>query len=157
MENQVKPRYDGKGTEFGLRHRDLGSGFLMMDIDRLHAAIEMDVKLQRENEMFLEYRAVNGISYAAMYELKHHQTKFSEQALDMSLFVNKVRLDICKRLGCRCFVVFATNGKQPFSFYELFEDRAILVGVLDYHNGGAAEAWQAFYREVLRIGKQGNF
>jgi hypothetical protein len=156
MSNGVKPRYDGAGTEFGLRHRDLGPGFLMMDIDRLHAAIDIDVKLQRENEMFIEYRSVNGISYLAMYELKHARTFHSEKALDMELLANQVRFDICKRLDCRCFVVFATNGKQPFSFYELFEDRSDHVGVLEYSEGNAAEAWKAFYRDVLKIGRYGN-
>jgi len=69
--NKVKPRFDGKGTEFGLMHRDLGPGFLMFDIDRMSAVLEVNLELKRENEAFVEYRQYgNAINFIAMFEVK---------------------------------------------------------------------------------------
>ena len=152
--NGAKPRYDGKGTEFGLMHRDLGPGFLMFDIDRLSAVIEVNLELKRENEGFVEYRhTCDGINFVAMFEVKAHKTKYSLEALDLSKSNSLARAEIARRLECRLFVVFGTNGKQPFEFFELFDNGFILAGTLEYDESNRMEQVKKFWNETLRIEK----
>lgn len=155
--NGVKPRYDGGGTEFGLMHRDLGPGFLMFDIDRMSATIGVGLELKRENEAFVEYRytPVSGIRYVAMMEVKHSHTPYSAEALDLSKVNSIVRADMARRLQCRLFVVYATNGKNPFTFYEYDdnENEFYQIGILDYTEKTRTERVKSFWNDVLRISR----
>ncbi len=155
-ETNVKPRYDGKGTEFGLMHRQLGPGYLMFDIDRMFATVQMDLALKKEDEGWVEYRVRNdAVTFIAMMELKKHRTEHSEKALDSKEANSRARLEIARRLGCRLFVVFGTNGRQPFDFYEVntSDGEAIHVGTLCYENGNGTQAWRDFWSDTLRISK----
>jgi len=154
LPNGVKPRFDNGGSEFGLMHRGLGPGYLMFDIDRMYANVEVEISLRREDEGFVEYRRhKNSIEFVAMMEVKKHRTSNSEQALNKDNTNSLARIEIARRLGCRLFVVFATNGRQPFTFYEIDTESGdyIEVGTLDYENGNRDECVKAFWRDVLQI------
>lgn len=152
--NGVKPRFDGKGSEFGFIHRALGCGYLMFDVDRLSAIVEMDLELRRENEGFVEYRqSGRSVRFVALFEIKQQKTAHSLKALDNEESSSMARNEMARLLGCRLFVVFASEGKAPFEFWELdhcsreYEQ----VGVLDYEPGLHAAAIQTFWRDVLKI------
>lgn len=152
-QNGVKPRYDGKGTEFGMMHRDLGPGYLMFDIDAMTARLSMDITMRRENEGFVEYRRRrNGIEFIAMFEVKASRTTRALEALDPNAANSMARLEMARKLNCRLFVVFGTNGVQPFTFYEVNTTTgdAEEVGTLDY-NGDRTKAAIDFWRDVLQI------
>ena len=54
-----------------------------------------------------------------------------------------------EKLGCRYFFVIATNGKQPFGFYEIFYSFEIKDwGVLDYKNTNKAESVLDFWEKI---------
>lgn len=153
-ENGAKPRYDGKGTEFGLMHRDLGPGYLMFDIDRLSAILEVKMELKRENECFIEHRLESdGVRFVAMFEVKHHKTQFSLEALNPIKSNTIVRGEIARRLGCRLFIVFASNGKQPFEFYEQVGNESYYIGTLAYQLNERQDAVKEFWTNVLGIDK----
>ena len=156
--NKVKPRYDGKGSEFGAMHRDLGPGMLMFDIDRLSGktSIDIDFELRRENEGFVEYRINNEtVKFIALFEIKAHKTTRSLEALDLSQANSRARAAMAKLLRCRLFVVFATKGKQPFEFYEIDTNanKARKVGILSYDNNNRQEQCQTFWHEILGIAR----
>jgi hypothetical protein len=152
--NGVKPRFDGKGSEFGLMHRDIGPGYLMFDIDRLSANVQVDLELRRENEGWVEYRQ-NGktIHFVALFEVKKQKTEHTKKALNNEESSTLARNEIARRLECRLFVVFATNGKAPFEFWELdaLSEKYEVVGVLNYSAEERASAAQRFWRDVLKI------
>lgn len=60
---------------------------------------------------------------------------------------------MCKLLGARNFVVFQTNGKKPFFFYEIdvVTKEVISENTLDYDDDRKKEAWLNFWRNVLKI------
>lgn len=152
--NGAKPRYDGNGTEFGLAHRDLGPGYLMLDIDRLSAKVEMDLEIRRENEGFIEYRRVmDRIVFVALFEVKAVKTEYSQAALNPRETNSLARLEIARRLGSRLFVVFATRGGPPFEYWEINTDTgdACKCGVLNYTSVDRAERIRKFWRDVLHI------
>lgn len=152
--NGVKPRYDGGGTEFGLMHRDLGPGYLMFDIDRMTAQLELQMEMKRENEGWVEFRRrANRIDFVAMFEVKKQRTIHSEKALDPGEANSLARLEMARRMQCRLFVVFATNGRQPFDFYEIDLDtgEAKFRGALDYATEDRVQRCRVFWRDVLGI------
>jgi len=152
--NGVKPRYDGGGTEFGLMHRDLGPGYLMFDIDRMTAQVDLQMEMRRENEGFVEFRRrASRIDFVAMFEVKKQRTVHSEKALDPDEANSLARLEMARRMQCRLFVVFATNGRQPFDFYEidLATGCADYCGTLDYASDNREVRCRTFWRDVLNI------
>jgi hypothetical protein len=152
--NGVKPRFDGGGSEFGLMHRDLPPGYLMFDIDRMTAQLELTMEMRRENEGFVEYRRrANRITFVAMFEVKRHLTQYSEKALDINEANSLARLEMARLLGCRLFVVFATKGQQPFDFYEIdtVAGDPVFVGTLDYSGSDRIERCKLFWSDVLGI------
>lgn len=152
--NGVKPRYDGGGTEFGLMHRDLGPGYLMFDIDRMTAQLELQMEMKRENEGWVEFRRyASRVDFVAMFEVKKHRTIHSEKALDPDEANSLARLEMARKMGCRLFVVFATNGRQPFDFYEIDTEtgEAGYRGTLDYSTDNRANQCRLFWRDVLGI------
>lgn len=158
--NGVKPRYDGGGTEFGKMHRDLGPGYLLFDIDRLSVKLEEQLELRKENEGFIEYRLYsNHITFIAMFELKAQWTPNSKMAIDTNQASSIARAEIAKRLSydqdqpCRLFVVFGTNGRQPFEFYEFMNNEFVFVGTLDYLQDNRQEKVKLFWNDTLGISK----
>lgn len=153
--NGVKPRRDGGGSEFGLMHRDLGPGYLMFDIDRMTARLSVDLELKRADTGFIEYRRNNGIEFVAIFEIKHTKIGLAMEALDVDNSNTMAQIEMARRLGARLFSVFATNGHQPFEFYEYlpFSRQFELVDVLDYDKANRVERVQAFWHDILRISK----
>lgn len=155
--NGAKLRFDGGGTEFGFMHRDLGSGYLMFDVDRLHVKVEEFLKLRNENECFVEYRDTGerekGVQFIAMFEVKHKRSHYTLKALDPENSVSYARLCMAQKLGCRLFVVYASGGRQPFDFWEIdtTDGGASLVGTLEYNKADRRESVQQFWKEVLEI------
>lgn len=155
--NGVKPRYDSGGTEFGLMHRDLGPGYLMFDIDRMSAQLELSLEMRRENEGWIEYRrTAKRTTFVALFEVKHCRSQFSEQALNPDDPNSMARFEMAKKLGCRLFIVFATNGRSPFHFYEvsMLTGEPMEVGILNYTPDNRMSQCQAFWREVLGITRE---
>lgn len=154
--NGTKPRYDGGGTEFGLMHRDLGPGYLMFDIDRMSAQLDLSLEMRRENEGWIEYRRIaTRIAFVALFEVKHSRTQYSEQALNPSEPNSMARFEMAKRLDCRLFVVFATRGQPPFEFYEIDKGSGepFHVGTLDYTANDRMASCRAFWRDMLGIAR----
>jgi len=156
--NGVKPRYDGGGSEFGSMHRDLGPGMYMFDIDRLsgNMSTDIDFELRRENEGFVEYRIKSQVvKFVALFEIKAHKTKHALEALDSSNANSRARSAMAQMLKCRLFVVYATNGKQPFEFYEINTEtgEAQSLGALSYDVESRQNECQRFWRDVLGIAR----
>ena len=149
----VKPRYDGGGSEFGLVHRKLGPGYLMFDVDRMSACMSIDLELKRADTGFVEYRRNNGIQFIAVFEIKYKKIGRAMEALDTENSNTMAQIEMAKRLEARLFSVFATNGKQPFEFWEYLPaaDSFEMVGVLDYDGTNRTESVQVFWRDVLHI------
>jgi len=152
--NGAKPRFDNGGSEFGLMHRDLGPGFLMFDVDRMSAIVEIELELRRENEGFVEFRRnQNGIQFVAMFEIKHKRTPYSEDVLNPSNTNSMARLEMARRLGARLFIVFATDGQPPFDFYEIDtttgEHR--FAGKLNYSKSNRSDTCKEFWQTVLKV------
>lgn len=158
--NGTKPRYDNGGTEFGAMHRDLGPGYLMFDIDRMTVRIDEILELKKEEEGFVEYRLYsNKITFVSIIELKKRYTEQSSKALDLTEANSLARAEICNRLSigqdkrCRLFVVYATDGQQPFDFYEYIEDSFVFVGRLTYSREDRQIKVKEFWSNVLCIEK----
>lgn len=151
--NGVKPRYDGGGTEFGLMHRDLGPGYLMFDVDRMSAVMEVNLELKRENQAFIEYRQTDGIRFVAMFEYKHTKTPYSLDAIDSTKSSTMARNEMARLLGCRLFVVYASDGRPPLEFWEYIPDTGeyILAGVLSYTENNRTEQVKEFWNNALGI------
>ena len=113
----TKPRFDGGGSLFGELHRELPSGTCMMDIDRMFVTVESELWLKRENVAFVEYRhAKECIKFTAVFETKH---KYTETAFDLEISANRARMEMARKLDCRLFVVFYSDGAVPLEFYEI--------------------------------------
>jgi hypothetical protein len=154
--NGVKPRYDGRGSEFGLIHRDLGPKYLMFDIDGLTATVETELKIRRQDEGFVEYRYDGKkVDFIALFEIKAHKTKYSIKAIDPCEINSIAKIEMARRLGARLFVGFGTNGKQPFDFYEIniTTGQPCLVGTLNYKSDNRISKVKSFWSDILRIVK----
>jgi hypothetical protein len=151
--NGVKPRFDNGGSEFGLAHRDLGAGYLMFDIDRMSAVIEVDLELKRKETGFVEYRNNKGIMFIALFEIKAKKTEYSLQAMNPLISNTMATIEMARKLECRLFVVYGTENKQPFEFYEYFPDKNefIYSGTLDYNSDNRTENIKEFWTNVLNI------
>jgi hypothetical protein len=153
-ENGVKPRYDNGGSEFGLMHRDLGPGYLMFDIDRLSAVMEVNLELKRCNTGFVEYRHNNSIDFVALFEIKAKKTPYSLEAINPKKSSTAATIEMAKKLECRLFVVYGDNNDQPFEFYEYLPEAGFeSVGVLSYTINNRAESVKKFWRDVLNISR----
>ena len=154
MNGQTKPRFDGGGTEFGLAHRDLPSNYCMFDIDGMRATLELDVRMKRENEGFVEYRrSPNSVQFVAMFEVKAKKTAHSEKALDPRDANSLARIEMAKRLGCRLFVLFGTNGRPPFEVWEVNTETQSphQLPTLVYTSESRRSEMNRYWRDVLRI------
>lgn len=136
MNNEVRPRRDGKGTEFGEAHRKLPSFVCLTDIDSM-VGIENDSlsDLTKENETFIEYKPqYSGCIFTAIFELKQSDSAELSEALQCkkggSIWAQFL---MSRRLNCRMFIVEAQKKKAPFKFYEVVaENDCRERGTLDY-------------------------
>jgi len=145
----TKPRYDGKGSEFGNFHRyDLPSGICMFDIDRMTVIVTQELWLKREEENFVEYKHIDDkIEFTAIFEVKY---KYIKEAFDPTISVNKARMAMAKQLNCRLFIVIQTNGKPPMQFHEINTTTGVanLKYTLNYTNENRKEALEQCWKEL---------
>ena len=155
---QTKIRFDGKGSEFGLIHRELPIEYGMFDIDKMKASALVDLELKKEDIGFLEYRTNwrnSTITWKALFEIKYRNSANVQDAINCKMgTATWAQLKLCHTLGCRYFMVIATNGKQPFVFYEIHDTGDFEIkGTLDYfdrHTDGK-ENIKEFWCNVLKL------
>lgn len=141
MENEVRPRRDGKGGDFGLAHRELPPfcGFTDIDLSLTLMGGNLLNGIDQEETTYVEYRTRN-TKFVALFELKQHGSQDLKEAL-MIVYGSSVwaQYIMAQRLNCRFFIV-TVNGKKkspPHDFYEVFsrgngENYYKIVGTLDY-------------------------
>jgi hypothetical protein len=150
-----KPRFDGGGSEFGDMHRELPAGFGMFDIDKMKATATVELEITKQNVAFIEYRTIwnsdrNEIDWKALFEIKYRDGRSVQDAL----MVRKgtptwAQLNLANTLGARYFIVVATEGGAPFTFYEVEPDGyAVEAGVLDYDDYNRTEQVERFWRYI---------
>lgn len=152
--NKVKPRFDNGGSEFGLAHRDLGPGYLMFDIDKMSAKVELNLELHRKETGFVEYRHnKDEIKFVALFEIKHKRTPYSLAAVNPENSSTLATIEMAKKLGCRLFVVYGNENKPPFEFNEYFPDnnQFEFIGELKYQPETREQNIKKFWKEVLKI------
>jgi hypothetical protein len=154
---QVKPRFDGKGSEFGRIHRELGPRFGMFDIDRLSANANFKLELKQQDTGFLEYRTnfeTGEIAFKAMFEIKYKDSVIVRDAMNFRQGQAVwAQIKMCEKLDCRYFYVISTNGTKPFQFYEYdvsgrnWLDR----GQLEYEPDNEKRAVKDFWQTNLNL------
>lgn len=138
LDNGVKPRFDGRGSKFGLLHRMLPKECPMTDIDGI--LIEKDergqILLQTENKSFIEYYiSDNEMKFKAFFEFKYKHGEQTEKILkskdiecDFKFQGIHALITLSRIVNARFFLVIANKGELPFKFFEYnFETR-----VFDY-------------------------
>jgi len=147
-----KPRYDGKGTEFGDMHRALPKWLGMFDIDRMKAEFSGELDLKREDVGFVEYVtdfSAAQVTFKALFEIKHHLTDYVAKAMECKVgTATFAQREMARRLGARYFYVIANNGVQPFVFHEMIDDRFVFVGTLDYQSDNRSEKINEFWHRI---------
>lgn len=144
--SNTKPRYDDGGSEFGDVHRTLPKNIGMFDIDRMKATATIELEITKQNVAFVEYRTKwdsdgNEIEWKALFEVKYRDGPSVQDALRFRKgTASWAQLKHAAALNARYFVVVATEGVQPFTFYEIDRDGAAMnMGVLDYSEHDKAE------------------
>jgi hypothetical protein len=151
--SEVKLRYDGKGTEFGLMHRELPPYLVMFDIDKMKSTITLD--LNNENSIWIEgttnFKNAT-FQVTAIFELKYNETKrLMDEMKEMKVGTALWSLrQMAKQLKCRLFLVYQTNGKQPFHFYQAdnFGAEWIDRGLLEYNETNKKEKITEFWKKI---------
>lgn len=130
----VKPRFDEKGTEFGLIHRLLPGSCCMTDIDSMVIEAHTKVRVKTADNTFVEYEHVkDDVKIKAILEVKYRTTDNTLKALDVNESTTKIRQKIAKLTKARHIVIFATEGRPPFKFYEIQKNGAVkYLGELNY-------------------------
>lgn len=151
--SDTKPRYDNGGSEFGNMHRTLPKTFGMFDFDRMKATAKVPLELVRQNIAFLEYKTIfrdGEINFTALFEIKHKDSPFVRDAMKCKCgTATWAQVKTAEKLGCRYFFVIATNGKQPFSFYEItYEFNVIEWGVLEYDDLSRDATVLSFWNKI---------
>lgn len=164
LENGVKPRYDGGGTEFGKIHRFLGKEFAMFDVDKMSISITVDLELKNDNELFYEYKTnfnTGKVEFRALFELKYEDTPYVKKALECPLgsptyaqWMACNRLSAGQKNRCRYFIVIAFKGGRPFHFYEIDangekQDKGVLNYAWDEDDG--KEEVKRFWEDDLGL------
>ncbi len=117
-----KPRYDNKGSYFGLLHRKLPRHCTLFDIDSIKAEAKVDLFMDKQDSIFIEYRTDftnNTCKFVAMFELKFKDSDSVRAAMNFKKGqAIWAQVAMCKQLGMRYFFVISNSGKSPFIFYE---------------------------------------
>lgn len=149
MENEVRPRRDGKGTEFGLAHRDLPRQVCLTDVDSMSGILNETLSdLSHENDTWIEYRPTyGGCNFTAIFEMKQIGSAELTEALQCkrggSIWAQFL---ISRRLACRFFIVEADRKKPPFKFYEVIAENEYRErGVLDYTSDDRTQKINEFW------------
>lgn len=158
MENTVKPRFDQKGSEFGLLHRKLPLKCGMFDIDRMSAKATLNLELREQDVGFFEYRTnfnSGDIEWKALFEIKYRDSESVQKAISCPMgTATWAQLKLCELINAKYYIVIANNGKQPFTFYEYDYDGSYrIAGVLDYFDReiDGSEAINSFWKHTLKL------
>jgi hypothetical protein len=152
----VKLRYDGKGSEFGSAHRELPVSCGMFDIDRMSAIATINLEIKNQDVGFIEYRTnfnTGEITFKAMFEIKHKKGIASDQAIECKTgSATWAQLKMCQKLNCRYFIVIATEGNQPFEFYEKeYSGATKHCGTLSYTKETKKQEINNFWKKLSLI------
>lgn len=124
--------YYKKRNNFSESHYKLPPNYGMFDIDTMYGEwLSLSDNIGTKQEAtYIEYRCLkfdkdenrfneDRIKYVAIFELKYHHTENVVNSLDLKpgspLWATFM---MSKQLGCRFFIVVATNGNKPFYFGE---------------------------------------
>lgn len=150
--NEVKPRFDGKGSEFGLAHRDLPKKCGMFDVDMMNAQAVLNLTLRQPDECFFEYNTDfknSEIIVKAMFEIKYKNSCYVEENMKLKVGTSLwAETQIAKKLNCRFFLLIATNGRQPYKVYELIDKEFVLLGELSYNGQDRKEKINEFWERI---------
>ena len=153
IENGVKPRFDGKGSEFGNVHRLLPKYCGLFDIDKMKAKAIVDLEVTKQDIGFIEYRTLwdkSDIKWMALFEIKHMDTDTVRKLMECKLgTATWAQMKLCQQLNMRYFIVIATEGHRPFEFYEVFNTGDYKhIGTLDYNNENKAGKINEFWNSI---------
>ncbi len=158
MEAEVKPRYDKKGSEFGEIHRRLPPQCCMFDIDKMSASAIVNLEITKQDIGFLEYRTnfdTAEVIWKALFEIKYKASQYVYDAINCRVGTSTfAQLKLCEKIGARYFIVVATNGISPFTFFEIFNDRSnVIIGTLEYkdRDTDGREKIREFWRDKLML------
>ena len=150
--NGVKPRFDGKGTEFGKVHRLLPKNCCMFDIDKMKGKAEIDLEIKKQNIAFIEYETDfknADISIKALFELKYKMSDMVKKAMEVKIGTSTfAQIKLSEKLNARFFIVIANNGLNPFEFYEYKNNNFEKVGILKYNENNKAEKINKLWEEL---------
>ena len=148
----VKPRFDGKGCEFGDMHRKLPPKCGMFDIDKMSGNFNGTLELRKAEVGFIEYRTDwnnTECNFIALFEVKHKYSEEVRKAMECGVgtatFAQK---KLAEKIGARYFFVIANDGIQPFEFYEMIDDKFTLIGKLDYNADNRTEKVNEFWQKI---------
>ena len=151
--NGIKPRYDGQGSEFGNMHRVLPKYCGMFDIDKMTASAIVSLELKHQDVGFIEYRtnwSDSSVKWIALFEIKFKYSTSVYEALEFKKgTATWAQLKLCQTLNMRYIFVIATEGKQPFDFYEVHYDGSKkLIGTLKYNQSNKKQKVKEFWKHI---------
>jgi hypothetical protein len=155
----VKPRFDNKGSEFGDVHRLLPGNCCMFDIDKMTGTAIVNLELSRQDIGFIEYKTNfhnknNKIEFKALFELKFKDSYYVHEAMKVKIGTSTfAQIEMAKKLECRYFFVIATNGMQPFTFYEWINDKFVNVGILQYSEYNKKQMINELWKQLGLVNK----
>lgn len=148
----AKGRRYSNGNAFSTGHYLLGKGYYMIDIDRLK--LRADVSISKQNSVFVEYEIrLDEVEITALFSLKHNQARLGREGQKRAFdFVNDVSNAVlramCRKLGCRLFVVFhGDNEEPPFDIREVDVKTGSTVSKA-LITGNTEDAWMKAWHEL---------
>ena len=154
----TKQRVHGEGNIFADIHRELGAYRAMTDIDFLAGEVcsgflRVGVSDDGEDRRYFEYVADFGTAEArttAIFDFKYAMTEYIRHSLQpirtgTALWYYS---QLAAQLRARAFVVIATDGNLPLSFYEITSGQAVYIG--DLYTDDPAGV-KSFWRDTLKL------
>ncbi len=154
----MKPRIHGEENVFAKVHRQLGSCRSMTDIDFLVGEVKsgflrVGVCDNGEDSIYAEYMTDFYIAEAqttALFDFKHTMSDYIRRSLwpihtGTALWYYA---QMAKQLGAKAFVVIASDGRLPLSFYEITSGQTVYKG--DLFTDQTTDV-KAFWRDNLRL------
>lgn len=143
MNNGVKQRFDGGGSEFGRIHRLLPTFCTMGDIDSIKVNVDTHIcfGFERANEKFIEYRTnleTGNVTFVAIIENKYKESpKVMEAIENLSTVYGTAMymlLALARQINCRYLIMIGTCGNPPFKILEVdtLTGDVEHVAILDY-------------------------
>ena len=154
----MKPRVHGEENIFAKVHRQLGSYRSMTDIDFLVGEVKsgflrVGVCDNGEDSIYAEYSTDFYIAEAqttALFDFKYTMSDYIHRSLWPIRTGTAIWFyaQMAQRLGARAFVVIASDGELPLSFYEITSGQTVYKG--DLSTDQIADI-KAFWRDNLNL------